>query len=177
MKAKLLFFIIFFPMLMSASASFERLPSIFADKNIADRVDRQRHLEQQWFEFKQENPLVVSCVRQIIFKQNADVWHEFKKSFAKTHSVQDRNKVLDAMITWIVQKSDRSKSCGDLNRFMKKQEDKKMWLVRHCSCCPEYQKKVMRKINKFESFKTRNLDVPLNNKKMESLREKNRRLL
>lgn len=161
MKQVFFVFYIFYSVLVQASF----LPSIFADRSIAQRVDQQRHLEQQWFYFQQENPLIVLCVRQMICKQNSDVWRELKQSLATTNSFEDRNKVLDAMTAWIVKSSDRSKSCHDLNRFMKQQEDKKMWLVRHCSYCPEYQKKVIRNIHEFESFKTCHLDVHLNNKK------------
>lgn len=162
---KIIFFTIFLSTLLRASGSLERVSSIFADPGIAERVAKQKHLEEQWNMVKNENPIVLFCLCKIISQQNNDALVEIKKSFATTQSVQERNDVLDAMAKWIVQNSDQSKSLNYLHKFAKKQEDKKIWLVMYCSDCPVYQRKVMRNIQKFESFKRCNFDDYLNNAK------------
>ena len=140
-------------------------PSIFADPKIAKRVDQQKHLDREFSNFKEENHIIFICVRRIIYKQNPDAWRELKKRFKDTNSSDDRQEVLNAMVAWIVNSSNKLISRNCLDEFMQQQKSKKMWLVRYCSYCPEYQKKVIGNIQDFELFKKTYLDPGLKDRR------------
>lgn len=134
------------------------LPSIFADQSIAQRVDRQRHLEEQIFLCKQEQPLVFLYFYKTLQKQDEKAWQELIQKFAGTSSSQDRQRVLHIMAAWMVQNIQQIKLAKKLDFFANRQEQKIVWVMQHGIRAPDYQKKMVRQVEKFKKFKAQNFD-------------------